>query len=334
MPDVSFVKFSREMFVSTRLGAVVCCALCTLISTSALADGKYQRTKDDKTIVWNQDPKPGDSATWTGDRDRDGYASGFGTLTWYTASAQSGGESIYARYFGNMIKGKLDGPVNGHSKGVTGHAVFAEGKRVSRWAAGPVPSWKVPRSVPVPPIPETIKPAETKVAPSTSASPVYAAASPARPLPDYNSLREQSNPPSEVPAEGPRSGDAEMNRLTTAASAQPKPKLEIDDSLRSLTGPPPSLRNPKTQPPRNAAANADSAALTEQEVVELADAEAQRRGYDLSQYQRPGTHFDPVDSTWSLLYEPKNVSTKAATGKHFAVAVDSKTKRTAIVPGR
>ncbi len=325
------------MFASPTVGAVFCCALSILVTSSAFADGKYQRTKDNRTIVWNQDPKPGDAATWSGDRDRDGYATGFGTLTWYTASSQSSGESketIYARYFGNMIKGKLDGPVNGHSKGVTGHAVFADGKRVSRWAAGPVPSWKVPRSVPIPTVEETIKPAETKVAPSNPSPPPYAAASPSRPLPDYNSLREQSNRAVDVPAEGPGSDDVQVNRLATAASPQPKPKLEIDDSLRSLTGPPPSLRNPKTQPPRDAATSTDSRALTEQEVVELADAEAQRRGYDLSQYQRPGTHFDPVDSTWSLLYEPKNESTKTGRGKHFAVAVDPKTKRTAIVAGR
>lgn len=102
---------------------------------SSIAEGTYQRTKDDKTIVWNDAPKPGDSAAWDGGRDEDGYASGFGTLTWYTAKS-----SVYGRYFGNMVRGKLDGPVNVHSKGKTAHAIFISGKRSSRWTNGRAPS--------------------------------------------------------------------------------------------------------------------------------------------------------------------------------------------------
>jgi hypothetical protein len=47
---------------------------------------------------------------------------------------------VYARYFGNMVRGKFNGPVNVHSNGKTGHAIFADGKRTSRWASGPAPS--------------------------------------------------------------------------------------------------------------------------------------------------------------------------------------------------
>src|SRR4051794_27554627 len=100
----------------------------TLISLAALthafaADGVYQKTRDGKTTVWNSDPKPGDEATWTGDRDREGYAKGFGTLAWYTMSNAGGGRAaaaqqkpeLFARYFGNMEQGKFDGPVNVHA---------------------------------------------------------------------------------------------------------------------------------------------------------------------------------------------------------------------------
>src|SRR5213596_477861 len=65
---------------------IVCAAsvLLLIFAKSALADGAYQRTEDrKKTLVWNNDPKPEDAASWSGDRDRDGYATGPGTLTWF-----------------------------------------------------------------------------------------------------------------------------------------------------------------------------------------------------------------------------------------------------------
>src|SRR4051812_12672896 len=115
-----FVIFSRE-FISVRLVlALVCASLFASLSTSTAAGGTYQKTKDGKTLVWNQNPKPGDAATWSGDRDGDGYAAGFGTLTWHTVNGRAdSSEIVYGSFFGNMIRGKLDGPVNGHSRGVT-----------------------------------------------------------------------------------------------------------------------------------------------------------------------------------------------------------------------
>src|SRR4029077_7488928 len=61
------------------------CRALLVFANVALGDGTYQRTKDGKTLVWNNHPQAGDEAKWSGDRDREGYASGFGTLTWYTA---------------------------------------------------------------------------------------------------------------------------------------------------------------------------------------------------------------------------------------------------------
>jgi hypothetical protein len=136
-----------------------------LSASGVFADGEYQRTKNGKTIVWNNDPKPGDEASWSGDRDRNGYATGFGTLTWYTTEHKGEGGSarsvIDGRYWGNMLRGKFDGPVNAHSKGKTDHAIFADGKRTTRWAAGPAPSWRVAHSQAVPPA----KPATAAEAP-------------------------------------------------------------------------------------------------------------------------------------------------------------------------
>ena len=74
--------------------------------------------------------------TWSGGRDRDGYARGFGTLTWYTKEAGSDKPQLYALYWGNMVHGKLNGPVNLHSKQKTHYAIFADGARVTRWSPG------------------------------------------------------------------------------------------------------------------------------------------------------------------------------------------------------
>jgi len=86
-------------------------------------------------MFWNWTPKSGETSSWAGDRDKENYASGFGDLTWYDAKGK-----VYAYYYGNMVHGKFEGPVNVHSNGRTAHAYFADGGRVTGWARGPAPS--------------------------------------------------------------------------------------------------------------------------------------------------------------------------------------------------
>ena len=132
---------ARWLFLSSAL-------LLPLFANVAFGNGMYQHTKDGKTLVWNNDPKTNDEATWSGGRDGEGYASGFGTLTWHTGHEQTirhlgipfTKSDVYARYFGNMVHGKFNGPVNVHSLGKTDHAIFVDGVRTTRWAAGPAPS--------------------------------------------------------------------------------------------------------------------------------------------------------------------------------------------------
>src|SRR5438270_3641960 len=111
------------------------CVVALLGAGVVLGAGNYQPTKDGKTFVWNGTPRPGDAATWDGDRDKEGYATSFGSLTWYTASG-----NVFALYYGNMVHGKFEGLVNVHSRGKTGHAMFVDGERNSPWATGPAPS--------------------------------------------------------------------------------------------------------------------------------------------------------------------------------------------------
>jgi hypothetical protein len=332
VPGVPFVAVSWK--VSTvGLRAVLTCALCVFFVPNAFGEGSYQLTKDGKTLIWNNEPKPGDTASWTGDRDRDGYASGFGTLTWYTARKQGDDKSkrtVYARYFGNMVRGKFDGPVNGHSNRVTNHAIFKNGKRITRWAAGPTPSWINQR--PIPGIEERAIAANTK--PSRASTPLSAnqVASSERPAPNYDAVHRQSKSTAgaEPPAEGPKPNE-DMATITVHASG------DIEHSLRYLTGPPRALRSDesesteaKTQPP---APQLSNRRLSRAEVVELANAEARRRGYDPSQYEHSEPTYDPADSTWSLALDQKAVEGAQQKHKHLSVAVDDETKRTAIVAG-
>jgi hypothetical protein len=122
--------------------------LLTLLSASgAYADGAYQRTEDrKKTFVWNNDPQPGDAATWSGDRDQDGYASGPGTLRWFkiergflTGSNVAGRKRTpISSYSGTMEHGKFNGGVTTVDHGKTYHATFTDGQKKGRWTAGPL----------------------------------------------------------------------------------------------------------------------------------------------------------------------------------------------------
>ena len=298
--------------------------------TAASADGVYQRTKDGKTLVWNDDPKPGDAATWSGKRDRDGYAVGFGTLTWYSMRQSEPGskETVFASFFGNMIRGKLDGPVNGHSKGVTGHAIFSQGKRLNRWATGPVPSWRIPDDVPEPEA-EPVMVARDQSTPTQfhPPPPSYHPSVSERPVPDYHALARQGGDRSEdVPEEGPANG-----AQASGSSPPSKAKFEIDESLRSLIGPNQSLGvvAPANLAPKGDDNGSHGPRLAKEEAIGVADAAARNKGYSIDQYQRPEPRFDAIDQTWSVRYEPKSQAVK-----HFTVAIDDKTGRTAVVGRR
>jgi hypothetical protein len=121
--------------VILRLRSILFCGALFVGAAGALAAGEYQQARDSKTMIWNSTPKEGETASWSGDRDKEDYASGFGDLTWYNATGK-----VYALYYGNMVHGKFEGPVNVHSTGRTAHAYFVDGGRVTAWARGPAPA--------------------------------------------------------------------------------------------------------------------------------------------------------------------------------------------------
>lgn len=288
---------------------ILCCFL-SLFASVVLGAGEYQRTKDGKTFVWNASPRAGDEATWFGDRDSEGYATGSGTLTWITARG-----TVYARYFGYMVHGKFNGPVNAHSKGKTSHATFADGDRTTPWTAGPAPSRTKGQIVAA--VPET-KP-ETKSKPErvVESPPKIPAESPVTPL---------ATPPSqrtETPAEGP----VVKRALPAAVDQPPKPKpppkanpnAPFDASLSALVGPPSSLSNIPT-----------NTQLSQQEAIDLADAEARTQGLDLNEFQRPKVDYSTVTEKWTLFYDQKSSDGSSQAGRYFVATVEDKTRKVSL----
>jgi hypothetical protein len=107
----------------------------------------YQRTKDGKALIWNDNPGRSEEAIWSGGRDPNGYAIGPGTLTWYRVERKfltgsnippPKGGAVVRRYSGKMVRGKLDGPVvTVDAKGKTFYATFVNRTKIGFWSAGP-----------------------------------------------------------------------------------------------------------------------------------------------------------------------------------------------------
>jgi hypothetical protein len=299
----------------------LCGALLPLVwGNGAFADeGTYQRSKDGKAIVWNSYPIPGESVEWSGKQDKEGYATGYGTVTWYKMARSNFTFSkphsvVSGRFSGKMVKGKLEGDVVKESAGqsslirwtpatgdITTHAKFAGGSRVSEWVTGPAA-----------PNPSKTITASAK-APEESASP------------------EVTQQPST------------KQKIYTPAKETSRP---ADDSLRSVTAPPSSL-----QSSRMASASSESSAspapttttssqsadrpeLTTREVIELADSVARANGIDLTKYQNPHAQYAAEEEAWAVAYDQKAADGPPEPGRNFIVSVGDKTKRTSIGPGK
>src|SRR5881394_436020 len=92
-----------------------------LFASVAYGAGSYQPTRDGKALVWNDSPKRGEEVTWSGRRDKNGFAAGSGTLTWYQVEPTivTGSNIPDARRYavlisrcsGKMVEGKFEGAV-------------------------------------------------------------------------------------------------------------------------------------------------------------------------------------------------------------------------------
>jgi len=202
----------------SRFAAFGASILILTFAGRGFADGAYQRTDDrKKTIVWNNDPQPGDAAEWTGSRDSEGYAEGAGTVIWLrtqksfaTGSNIAGNKKVpISRYTGTMMHGKFVGAVTTVDHGKTYHAKFVDGQRKGNWSLGPV----VAKATSVE---STTEPEEPKKAPEPKIVAAEKVASPAEPK-----ITEEAEP--EPPTEGP---DEAKPEATSQKSAVTAPKAQ------------------------------------------------------------------------------------------------------------
>lgn len=207
------------------------------------APGEYQQTRDTRTTVWNGSPKPGESASWAGARDKGGYATGFGTITWYNANG-----TVYAVYYGNMVNGKLEGPVNVHMGNRTAHAYFADGNRATGWARGAAPSkMNVPEELVAKrrkAETEQPKPREERVAAKKETTEKPATSEAVRPIEQPQKPAVAATKPKPTPAERTESSTTESQPQSTstpptiAEETRTAPTPEPTQSASSLSDEP------------------------------------------------------------------------------------------------
>lgn len=239
--------------------------LALLFANVAYAEGTYQRTEDrKKALVWNNDPQPGDAATWSGDRDANGYATGPGTLQWFRVERGfMTGSNIAGRkrtpissYSGTMAHGKFNGGVMTVDHGKTYHATFADGHKKGRWTAGPLVS-KAERV-------ETVAPAEKSEAPET-ATPTGVASEVRRAekvSEEKTQARVAEESTSDVPAEGPAEEKpevtdqkSEITKSEVAKEEKPTAPTKVSEPLiaQASTEEPDQSSKPRTPATKKAA---------------------------------------------------------------------------------
>ena len=203
--------------------------LLLILAKGALADGAYQRTDDrKKTFVWNNNPKPDDTATWSGGRDAEGYATGPGTLQWFrTDRSFTTGSNVFSpkktlisSYSGTMVHGKFSGGVMTVDHGTTYHATFVDGHMNGRWTAGPV----VTKAESAEPAAAAEKPERTASATSTE---VASESSKTKKISEEKTRPQVAEETSaDIPAAGPEESEVsgQRSKVSKSATASEEPE--------------------------------------------------------------------------------------------------------------
>jgi ketosteroid isomerase-like protein len=234
------------------------CGALLLFASVAYGAGSYQRTRDGQTLVWNDSPEAGEEATWAGKRDKDGFATGPGILTWYIVEPVivTGSNILDTRRYavvisrcsGKMVRGKFKGAVtyvdaNGKILYVTSvneANPSSPRQKTTRARTRGMTATRTAEQTPTPPSQQTVMqtpertsaPATPEPAPEQSPSPIVEEPQTAVPA-ETLAARGMATPPPEQQARQP---DA---RSTTA----PTP-TRSDDSLRSRSERPLDLPKP------------------------------------------------------------------------------------------
>jgi len=242
--------------VSARCFLVCVCLL--LLFANGASGARYQRTKDGKTLVWNNLRGVAQEVTWSGLRDVDGYATGEGTLMWYRL-----GEVVNI-YTGKMVHGKFEGPVIREQGNTRLQTNFVNGEKAGDWSEPGSIETRAPSSTPTPmPRQQTPKPAAT---PPTEESQLLRTPIPSRspariptprptptatPLPTPAFVRSPMAAPTTIPLLTPRLTPPVLKSFASSSAPQPSAKASrleevAEGSSRDslvLASPAPSLRN-------------------------------------------------------------------------------------------
>src|SRR5205814_5109801 len=117
--------------ISVNIRSLFVCGALILFTSVVYGAGSYQRTRDGQTFVWRDSPARGDEATWSGKRDKDGFATGSGVLTWYKVEPTivTGSNILDTRRYGILINHYSGTMVRGKFKGAVTN-IEADGKRL------------------------------------------------------------------------------------------------------------------------------------------------------------------------------------------------------------
>ncbi len=222
------------MKITLKLRSILFCGALLFCASTAFAEGEYQKARDGKTLIWNGTPKPGETATWDGDRDKENFATGFGALTWSTANG-----TVFGLYYGNMVQGKLEGPVNVHINGKTAHAYFVDGGRVTPWGRGRAPSKMA--------VPEEVIVEKRKVQAEKVAAAAKRAAATAEAEKKARAEAEKARAAEEI-ARKPETKPAQTERTSEVSNAEKPPveavKKEPESSVAEKQSEPRSTASP------------------------------------------------------------------------------------------
>ena len=340
--------FLLKTSINTFLNLLVCAAF--LACAAPAFAGKYQRTLDKKSHIWNDDPKPWEECNWAGGRDRLNLADGPGTLTWYndekgpTTRTRFTAERLHfvSKATGTMLRGRWEGMVElMDADGHVSHALFDNGKLMTAWADGPGPAQaKVaaapterkesrPEAVPEPEVsavsqatpPEPVKPVTqlpSQPAPQISRTPAEFSIEPKPLVQNSSSVAVRSTPvPTKSMLDGPqppvRSGGS---LLTDPVVASTGSGGGAGDLFHSLAAPPSLLQHRATLSPK--------------EATKIAEAELARAGLQLSDYPRRQLTYNPDSDSWIVSYEHGAGNESAPGPARIGVTVDDKSGKATV----
>ena len=229
------------------------CSVFLLFASVAYAAGSYQRTKDGKTLVWTDSPRRGEEVTWSGRRDKNGFATGSGTLTWskvepiIVTGSNIPNVRRYAvvvnRYSGKMLRGKFEGTVTYvDANGKRLQATFVDGgmRTVTQQTARPTPerTSAAGKSTPTPV-------AEQSPSPAAQETPTAVPQQMATPTPERTPVPAESTPTpapeqSLSPA-APETPTAVPQQTATLAWKQTAPRTLEQQTKQPLPKPPPTV---------------------------------------------------------------------------------------------